>query len=41
MFWRSGACEPAIVRYVGEAGNWAVRYDPLTVQAKFLEQGVR
>ncbi len=41
MFWRSGACEPAIIHYVGDAGSWSVRYDPLTVQATFLEQTLK
>ncbi|MDQ3622231.1 MAG: prepilin-type N-terminal cleavage/methylation domain-containing protein [Verrucomicrobiota bacterium] len=37
-FWRSGTCEPAIVRYEGSAGSWTVQYDPLTMRATFLEQ---
>lgn len=41
LFWRSGTCEPAILHFTGEAGSWSVRYDPLTVQATFLEQTVR
>lgn len=41
LFWRSGTCEPAIIRFEGEAGSWTVRYDPLTVQGEFLEKEIR
>lgn len=41
LFWRSGTCEPAILRFEGDAGSWTVRYDPLTVQGSFLDKEVR
>ncbi len=41
LFWRSGTCEPAILHFEGEAGNWSVQYDPLTVHASFLEQDIK
>ena len=41
LFWRSGTCEPAIIRFVGAAGNWIVQYDPLTVHAAFLDQEIK
>ena len=41
LFWRSGTCEPAILRFVGGVGNWSVQYDPLTVHATFLDQEIK
>ena len=41
LFWRSGTCEPAIIHFVGNAGNWTVQYDPLTVHAAFLDQEIK
>jgi hypothetical protein len=41
IFWKSGNCEPAVVRYDGPAGSWAVKYDPLTTRGTFLEQMVK
>jgi type II secretory pathway pseudopilin PulG len=41
IFWRSGNCEPAIVRYDGAPGSWVVKYDPLTTRGTFLEQMVK
>jgi prepilin-type N-terminal cleavage/methylation domain-containing protein len=30
IFWPSGTCEPAIVRFEGRAGTWTANYSPLT-----------
>jgi prepilin-type N-terminal cleavage/methylation domain-containing protein len=30
IFWPTGTCEPAIVRFVGKAGTWTANYPPLT-----------
>jgi prepilin-type N-terminal cleavage/methylation domain-containing protein len=30
IFWPTGTCEPAIVRFVGKAGTWTANYSPLT-----------
>ena len=30
IFWPTGTCEPAIVRFVGRAGTWTADYSPLT-----------
>ena len=30
IFWPTGTCEPAIVRFEGRAGTWTANYSPLT-----------
>jgi type II secretory pathway pseudopilin PulG len=30
IFWPSGTCEPAIIRFKGPAGSWTANYSPLT-----------
>ena len=30
IFWPTGTCEPATVRYEGRAGTWTENYSPLT-----------
>ena len=30
IFWPTGTCEPAIVRFVGRSGTWTSNYSPLT-----------
>jgi hypothetical protein len=30
IFWPTGTCEPAIVRFVGRGGTWTANYSPLT-----------
>jgi len=30
IFWPTGTCEPAIVRFAGKAGTWTANYSPLT-----------
>jgi len=41
VFWSNGICEPAIVTFHGPAGDWAVRYDPLTARGLFLYSHIR
>lgn len=41
IFWPSGTCEPAIVRYQGPAGSWAVNYSPLTGRPEITSYAVR
>lgn len=37
-FWRSGTCEPAIIKYTGPAGSWVAQYNPLTGHGEITEQ---
>lgn len=37
-FWRSGTCEPAIIRYSGPEGTWTAQYHPLTGRGDIIEQ---
>jgi len=30
IFWPTGTCEPATVRFSGKAGTWTANYSPLT-----------
>jgi prepilin-type N-terminal cleavage/methylation domain-containing protein len=30
IFWPTGTCEPALIRFAGRAGTWAANYSPLT-----------
>ena len=30
IFWPTGTCEPATVRFAGRAGTWTANYSPLT-----------
>ena len=30
IFWPTGTCEPATVRFTGRAGTWTANYSPLT-----------
>lgn len=32
IFWPTGTCEPATVRFAGKAGTWTANYSPLTGQ---------
>ena len=32
IFWPSGTCEPATVKFKGPAGSWEVNYAPLTAR---------
>jgi prepilin-type N-terminal cleavage/methylation domain-containing protein len=40
-FWRSGACEPAIVSYEGPAGTWSAEYNGLTGRGKLVAMEVK
>ena len=41
IFWASGTCEPATVRYQGPAGSWTANYSPLTGRPEITTYGVR
>jgi len=41
IFWPSGTCEPAIVRFRGAAGSWTANYSPLTGQPEITSYAVR
>jgi prepilin-type N-terminal cleavage/methylation domain-containing protein len=41
IFWPSGACEPATVRFQGPAGSWTANYSPLTGRPEITSYVVR
>jgi type II secretory pathway pseudopilin PulG len=41
IFWPSGTCEPAIVRFEGRAGKWTANYSPLTGQPEISNYAAR
>ncbi|HZS18134.1 MAG TPA: prepilin-type N-terminal cleavage/methylation domain-containing protein [Candidatus Udaeobacter sp.] len=41
IFWPSGSCEPAIVRFQGPAGSWTANYSPLTGRPEITSYAVR
>ena len=41
IFWPSGACEPATVRFQGAAGSWTANYSPLTGRPEITSYAVR
>jgi prepilin-type N-terminal cleavage/methylation domain-containing protein len=41
IFWPSGTCEPAIVRFQGPAGSWTANYSPLTGRPEITSYAVR
>ena len=41
IFWPSGTCEPAIVRFQGPAGSWTANYSPLTGRPEVTRYAVR
>jgi prepilin-type N-terminal cleavage/methylation domain-containing protein len=41
IFWPSGTCEPAIVRFRGAAGSWTANYSPLTGRPEITSYAVR
>ena len=41
IFWPSGACEPAVVRFQGPAGSWTANYSPLTARPEITSYAVR
>ena len=41
IFWPSGTCEPATVRFQGPAGSWTANYSPLTARPEITSYVVR
>ncbi|MBO0695152.1 MAG: prepilin-type N-terminal cleavage/methylation domain-containing protein [Verrucomicrobia bacterium] len=41
IFWPSGTCEPATVRFSGPAGSWTATYSPLTGRPEITNYAVR
>ncbi len=41
IFWPTGTCEPAIVRFVGRAGTWTANYSPLTGYGQLANYAAR
>jgi len=41
IFWPSGTCEPAIVRFQGPAGSWTANYSSLTERPEITSYAVR
>ena len=41
IFWPSGACEPATVRFQGAAGSWTANYSPLSGRPEITNYAVR
>ena len=41
IFWPSGTCEPAIVRFQGPAGSWTANYSPLSGRPEITSYVVR
>lgn len=37
VFWPSGNCEPAVVKYRGANGGWTARYSALTTRAELTD----
>jgi prepilin-type N-terminal cleavage/methylation domain-containing protein len=37
VFWPSGNCEPAVVKYRGPDGGWTARYSALTARAELTD----
>lgn len=41
IFWPSGACEPAIVEFVGRDGTWTANYSALTARPELTKYAAR
>lgn len=41
IFWPSGTCEPAIIRFQGPAGSWTANYSPLSGRPEITSYAVR
>jgi prepilin-type N-terminal cleavage/methylation domain-containing protein len=41
IFWPSGTCEPAVVRFRGRNGSWAANYSPLTGRPELISYAAR
>jgi len=41
IFWPTGTCEPASVRFAGRAGTWTANYSPLTGHAELANYAAK
>jgi prepilin-type N-terminal cleavage/methylation domain-containing protein len=41
VFWPSGTCEPAMVRFKGPAGAWEVNYAPLSARPQIIRYATK
>jgi hypothetical protein len=41
IFWPSGTCEPAIVKFKSGNGAWAANFSPLTARGELINYGAR
>jgi type II secretory pathway pseudopilin PulG len=41
IFWPTGTCEPAIVRFEGRAGRWTANYSPLTAHGELTNYATK
>lgn len=41
VFWPSGTCEPARVKYEGPSGSWMANYSPLTARAEIVKYAAK
>lgn len=41
VFWPSGTCEPAVVRFKGPEGAWEVNYSPLSVRPQIVRYATK
>lgn len=41
IFWPSGNCEPAIVRFKSGNGSWSANYSPLTARGELISYAAR
>jgi prepilin-type N-terminal cleavage/methylation domain-containing protein len=41
IFWPTGTCEPAVVRFAGRAGTWTANYSPLTGHAELANYAAK
>jgi hypothetical protein len=36
IFWPTGTCEPAIVKFAGRDGSWSGKYSPLSTHPELI-----
>jgi type II secretory pathway pseudopilin PulG len=41
IFWPTGTCEPADIKFTGRDGNWTASYSPLTARAQLTTYAAR
>lgn len=41
IFWPSGTCEPARVKYTGPSGSWMANYSPLTTRPEIARYAAK